>query len=164
MSFTAEQCLGAKENADNRRHLLTEPQKVPQPAGLKHPSNQTVLERRLRRLARRAEQFCIQPDNKPLHANLKRNALLRLIGPLPARPVLFCNSQPKLPNAAKRNVLTNGSEILNLISTTLQSGSSLIAVTTAPPLLMPAPLIRSSKHKKQQKNGQRCGIHLSFLK
>lgn len=73
LSFAAEQCLGASEHASKPRHACLKPQPKHSQFGAKHPSFQSLLERRLRRLARRAGEALVQPWNEPLQANLRRN-------------------------------------------------------------------------------------------
>eukprot|EP00438_Fugacium_kawagutii_P019508 Skav235641 [mRNA] locus=scaffold358:529290:532652:- [translate_table: standard] len=73
LSFTAEQCLGASEHASKPRHACLKPQPKLSQFGAKHPAFQSLLERRLRRLARRADQALVQPWNEPLQVNLRRN-------------------------------------------------------------------------------------------
>ena len=69
LSLAAEHCLGGDENSSQGRHNVGAPVVETQLTSCKASSLQSIVERRLRRLARRVSEFALQPYNLKLSDN-----------------------------------------------------------------------------------------------
>ena len=73
LSLVAEHCLGGGENSSQGRHNVCAPVVETQLTSCKAPSLQSIVERRLRRLAQRVSEFALQPHNLNLSDNIHHN-------------------------------------------------------------------------------------------